>query len=77
MLTYEFFDSFCKRIPSINFTMVFADGYCLPGCNHVIENSNDDSDDYIIEQCNKTNPKHWGKVIAIKDKIETFCWSSY
>ncbi|MDJ0953372.1 MAG: hypothetical protein QNJ81_06810 [Acidimicrobiia bacterium] len=75
MLTHAFFDSISDRIPAVGFTMIFSDGEHLTGCMY-----SDGPDPYnatdkeIIDSCNKSNPERWGKVVAITDKVKTWCW---
>lgn len=55
----------------VRFTMVFEDGYKLEDC---LETNPTLPDDVIVDACNLTNPKHWGKVVSIEDRKPAMYW---
>lgn len=71
MLTHGDLDKMSKRHIGLSFTMIFADGGILTACLH---DNTTDNDETIIHQCNKTNPKKWGLVVAITDKKKSSYW---
>jgi len=57
----------------IGFTMVFEDGDKKTGCLHRDPYAPDDE---IIKACNETNPRRWGKVVAIEDRTQAKYYSA-